>query len=376
MKILFTSIHEPDPIIGGIERVTDSLINQFINDGLEVEVIVFVKHNSDRPYPVHYLPNPSPDSPENKEFYDNCINEFKPDIIINQCGSWRNYCDLFVTHHTTMISVMHNDPLYVYHSYASYLRNQGLHKYLPFLPYLKWRYKKEREKHTQWLVENNDKVVLLSRKHKNTFPCLSNKSVCVIPNPTDNFSDSKLPPAGKKKQIIFVGRLKCLEKAPQELIKAFAYVENKHPDWQLLIIGDGEDKEKLKSLSSHLKLNNIEFLGYKDSAPYYQDASVLCMTSVTEGFGMVLIEAMAHKCVPIAYNSFPSASEIIDNGVTGLLAKPRDHRDLAKKICYLIEHPQERFRMAEAAYKKAREKYHVDAIANQWRLLFNTLEKH
>ena len=61
------------------------------------------------------------------------------------------------------------------------------------------------------------------------------------------------------------------------------------PEWNLKIIGDGPDKKKLEYMSR--RLDRISFLGFQNPEPYYREASILCMTSNHEGFGMVLIES-------------------------------------------------------------------------------------
>lgn len=67
------------------------------------------------------------------------------------------------------------------------------------------------------------------------------------------------------------------------------------PDWHLDIVGDGPDAAALKELAERLRLSNVSFEGFRNPAPYYRRASIFCMTSTFEGFGLVLPEAHAAR---------------------------------------------------------------------------------
>ena len=77
-------------------------------------------------------------------------------------------------------------------------------------------------------------------------------------------------------------------------------------------------------------MERIEFAGFKNPVPYYQESSIFCMTSNHEGWGLVLTEAMQYGCVPIAFDSFESIHEIIQNKENGFLVKPFQIQEYVK----------------------------------------------
>lgn len=111
-------------------------------------------------------------------------------------------------------------------------------------------------------------------------------------------------------------------------------VEKACPGWHLDIVGDGPDAELLKDSAQKLGLSRIVFHGFQNPGPYYSRASIFCMTSTFEGFGLVLVEAMQHGCVPIAFDSYPAVRDIISHGENGILIPP-----FRKKITQTLSWP-------------------------------------
>ena len=109
-----------------------------------------------------------------------------------------------------------------------------------------------------------------------------------------------------KKQIISVGRLDKIKRF-DDLIDIFNKFQKKHPDWCLHIIGDGPEKEELQNKVNELNLNNkITFCGTMLSDELeteYMNSSVFAMTSDSESFGLVLVEAASYGLPLIAFNS-------------------------------------------------------------------------
>ena len=110
-----------------------------------------------------------------------------------------------------------------------------------------------------------------------------------------------------------------------------------NPDWRLNIIGDGNDRTRLESLSRKLKLRNITFAGRQDPQPFYMRAKILLLTSNHEGTPMVIQEAMSYGVVPVVMDSFSAASDMITDGYNGLLTKAFSIKKMAKAVNDLIE---------------------------------------
>ncbi len=88
-------------------------------------------------------------------------------------------------------------------------------------------------------------------------------------------------------------------------------------------------RERMEYLAQGIP--NIRFVGYQDPLPYQLESSISCMTSLYEGWGMVLTEAMQCGAVPIAFNSFASVTDVIDHGRNGILVKPFSIKQYEKK---------------------------------------------
>ena len=106
----------------------------------------------------------------------------------------------------------------------------------------------------------------------------------------------------REKTLVYIGRLSKWDKRIDRLLKIWKTVQHDHPDWSLEILGDGPEKENLENLAKKLKLSNYHFRGFVNIKDYLPKASVLAMTSSSEGFPMVILEAANYGVVPIAYN--------------------------------------------------------------------------
>ena len=112
--------------------------------------------------------------------------------------------------------------------------------------------------------------------------------------------------------------------------------DRSHPDWQLKILGDGPHLEVAKRIAHDLHLSNYSFEGRVNPDSYYASAEILCVTSSHESFSLVLLEALQHGVIPIANNSFYTASEILDGGKYGILTAPFNISNFTSKLDLLI----------------------------------------
>ena len=145
----------------------------------------------------------------------------------------------------------------------------------------------------------------------------------------------------------------------------------RHPDWELYIMGGG-NIEYFKNIVKAHNIPNVHFTGFCNPYEYYKDSSILCMTSSTEGWGMVLVEAQIFGCVPIAYNSYSSLGEIITDGANGYTIPAFDKKKFTEQLEYLMEHDIERENMI-AVCQDSVKRYDARIIAQQWMELFKNL---
>ena len=170
------------------------------------------------------------------------------------------------------------------------------------------------------------------------------------------------------KRLVSVGRLSH-EKGYLDLLKIYKQLVHDHPDWCLDIIGDGEEREKLEeyikdnNLSDKITLHGFQNKDYIDEILH--KSSIYLMTSYTESFGIVLIEAMSHGVPCVAFDSAEGAREIIQSGNNGYLVKHRNFDAYVLKIKSLIEKKEERIRIGKLARESVKQ-YTGDKVSSEW----------
>lgn len=200
-----------------------------------------------------------------------------------------------------------------------------------------------------------------------------NKHVSVIPNPLFCYPERTDDVAKLPNRIISVGRLNA-QKRLDRLIEAFSYIADKHKEWYIEIFGEGTEKEALEKQIKVLGLEKRITINPPTDFIFdeYKKAQMLVLSSESEGFGLVLIEAMACGTPCISFDCPPGPSEIIDNKVTGLLARNGDTQDLAEKMDWLITHDSERQEMGRKA-RIASRRYEPASILKEWEKAYTSI---
>lgn len=178
----------------------------------------------------------------------------------------------------------------------------------------------------------------------------------------------------KKKEIIYVGRLSYADKRVDRLLDIWKNIQINFPDWILRIIGDGPEKVNLESKVISEGVKNVFFEGYKENvSSYYENASIICMTSSFEGWPLVLGEAQSYGVVPVAFNCSAGVEDILSpDGINGVLVPPFDMELYAKELSRLMNNEAERVKIAKAALLKSKE-YSLDVVGQKWLNLFSSL---
>ena len=216
-----------------------------------------------------------------------------------------------------------------------------------------------------------DRLVVLTEKSKASWPELSN--VEVIPDPLPFQVDAKSDLHAKR--IITIGRY-AYQKGYDMLLRAWAEIEKKYPDWQLAIYGMG-DQDPLRNQIRELGLDadRCSLNGpVNDVIKEYQNSSVFVLPSRFEGFGLVIIEAMSCGVPVVAFNCPMGPDEIISDGEDGFLVPVGDIRALAEKLQTLMQNQELRMKFSETSYRNSG-RYRIDKISNQWIQLFTQLSE-
>lgn len=173
------------------------------------------------------------------------------------------------------------------------------------------------------------------------------------------------------KTIITAGRLHP-DKDQKTLLKAFKTVKEGHDDIQLFILGEGELEKHLKQLSLELNIgDSVHFAGFQHNPyAYFKYADLFVLSSVREGFGHVLTEAMATGTPVVSTKARPGAEEVLAYGEYGYMCEPSDAAALAAGINHIFAlSDSEREDIIEKSLKRA-EEFHVNKITRQYEQMF------
>lgn len=400
-KVLFIIKNEVLETAGGVERVTNVIINQLSLMGIKVHIVYtgIKKITSEEVHKninVAYLPNPkSVNSVQNVAFLREYLDLNNVDIIINQGASdaVNTILSLIKTERVRIISTIHTSP----HSPQTNFENQlealrgrgiiaatklSLKKI--FSGFYQKKYFEEYLRQLKALYAASDKIIVLSdgfiEPFLNIIQPEDRLKIKAINNPApfqNQLVDSLV--SEKENIILSVSRLEYSSKRLDHLLEIWGAIESRHQDWRLILVGgpsenDTEGPEiselkRLKKIVRKKRLERVTFAGRQDPKQYYQISKIFAMTSSNEGWGMTLVEAQQFACVPIAFDSFTSLNEIIHHGHNGFIVPYADISCFATLMDDLISHPDVLNKMAEASRDYVN-KFSAEKIGGDWLSLF------
>ena len=383
MNILF--YQHQYPAFGGIETVTTMLANAFAADGHNVAIVSFIhKDGTDllerlnKRVAWHELPDENINSNENCKAFVKILVRFKPDKIIFQ-DSYANIQHLLFAALAAWRGTSCGHPVVVEHSEPRFsiarrlkplVAKECIKRIILFFltPISLWRRFRYESHRRRDLFDHADFYVILSKNYADRIRQLVGRKrlskLKAIPNPTEK-SPYALDVKSKKNQLLFVGSL-IPTKGVHRLLEAWNIISRRHGDWELVIVGDGCERPRLEAMVAGANIPNVRFEGFRrNPAPYYRDASIFVMSSDFEGWPMVLGEAMQQGCVPVVYDSFAAASDIIDDGINGRVMRHFRVKSFVAAIEELMNDADMRNRMAHSAHDKAC-RYSIENIKNEW----------
>jgi len=190
------------------------------------------------------------------------------------------------------------------------------------------------------LVYNNAKVcIAASNKIKEYFESINCENIAIIPNGIDLKRFENLDKQKNKTKLGLKNEFVIMTIARLEKVKGIEYlikaVKSLSIDYKLLIIGDGSERASLENLSKQLGLKkNIQFLGQTENnkiPEYLSTADCFVLPSISEGFGIVILEAMAAK-VPVIGTKTGGMLDLIENEKTGILVDTKKPEQIKQAI--------------------------------------------
>lgn len=374
MNIMFIAYSEMIPYHGGIQRVTSIIANELKQREHNVYYLCATsKQNTDNvaEYPISlYLDKPFEIAFDEgtKKLYLSYLEKYEIDVVVLQYPLL-NKSSFFLKNtpqYIPLISCLHIQPFF----YRK-IRNSSDFIKFPFYYLRELFYIRNTYHFSTRLCLLSERFI--PRIQSRAFLVKKDK-LCSINNP-NTFNEVSDDLSKKEDAILFVGRLTRNQKNIEDFISMWSILQKQKPAWKAYIVGDGPERQNLERFANSLSCKNLFFEGNrKNVAEYYEKSKFICLTSSYEGWGMVLTEGMAYGCIPVAYGTYESVYDIIDDGECGFVTKAYSPQDMAEAILTLIDNPK---RMNDFL-KKAKEKikcFSSDVIADKWEELFNEVVK-
>jgi glycosyltransferase involved in cell wall biosynthesis len=283
----------------------------------------------------------------------NQIEVLKPDVLIVVDNGWKGFFLPFFLRKMNVKIVFEQHGFRFYEAIELKLSFFEKHK-LSFL-----------NRVTNYTMSFVDAMVVLTESSKKQWKV---KSVHAIPNPLwiENPTLNTL----ENKAVISVGRQEFV-KGYDLLLHIWEKINLKYPDWKLHIYSDYNPVLKLNELAQELNLQNSVVFHEPtlEIEKVYTTASIYLMTSRHEGFGMVLLEALASGLPCVAFDCPTGPATLIQNNFNGYLIKPFDLDNYTEKVITLIEDTELRRKFGENG-KQSTQKYQLSVIMEQWHQLF------
>lgn len=189
--------------------------------------------------------------------------------------------------------------------------------------------------------ERFDALVLLTERQRADVTALlaDPGNLAVVPNAAalpagsgavDAVADDAARPPASAAVVANLTKRKRVDHA----VRAIRLARDAGTPAQLTVVGDGPELDRLREVAGQLGVDGVvEFTGHRpDAAEAFAAASVALLTSTSEGAPLVLLEAMARGCIPIAYDIAYGPADLIEHGVNGFLVPPGDEAELARTI--------------------------------------------
>lgn len=180
-------------------------------------------------------------------------------------------------------------------------------------------------------------------------------------------------------KALIVGTLARLSKQKGiiYLLEAVVIILEKVPNTHFLIVGDGPLRNELQDFTEDLGISeNIHFLKFRmDCERLLKIMDIFVLSSIDEGLPMALLEAMATK-IPVVVTTVGSISNVIKNNENGCLVEPRNSKELAEKIIYLLNNEQKRKELSEKAFKTVVNNYSSDAMCKEYLKIYDEVLKN
>ena len=329
---------------GGSERVMSLLANTFAQKGYEVEIVCINKHlvfyPIDEKVKVWFAEDEvkSPSILKKVLWLRNHIKNDRPDVVI--AFMLEVYCVTLASLIGVSVPVISSERIDP-HFFG---RAKGL---------LRWL-----------LLRRTTHLVVQTVRIKDFYSAKLQSRTTIIPNPVTDKVFS-LTPTLKQKRIIAVGRLAYQKNYPM-MFRAFAKVHHDFPDWQLVVYGNGPQKDEIRGVIERLGMEGHIILAGKSDhvVEEMNKSSLFVMSSDYEGMSNALLDAV---CVglPVISTDVSGARDLITEGVNGYIVPVGNERALTLALSSMLSSPEKMDEMGRQS-KALAPRFREEQIVGQW----------
>ena len=215
-------------------------------------------------------------------------------------------------------------------------------------------------------VVANSQAAAASLRHEG----VAADKIVVIPNGIDPTLFGQREYRVRPRTIAMVACLRE-EKRVDVLLDAAPLILARHPEADILIVGDGDCRAELEARArTNQVADRVRFLGHRDDVPaVLAGADIFVLPSRSEAFPNAIVEAMMSG-LPVVASSVGGIPELVDEGRTGRLVPPGDPVQLAAAVIDVLDHPDDATHMGQTARRRIEEQYSFDRMVHQFEALY------
>lgn len=386
IAIIIEQIYDPNG--GGVQRSTSKLLKIFNEKGHKM--ILICLHNiqmksefQNEDFKTYYVYGKDGGSKLATILQENSI-----DICINQSGYSYNITKFLAGNKpkdTKLINTLRINPLCFYENHKFFAQKYLKDKGLSFLDSKLFHYivlKRHifmQRKEVGYILNKVDAYILLSENFREELLFLVpnaknyNNKISAIGNPFQ-LPESIADFNEKENIILYVGRLEVNQKRIDLLMEIWKRLHQEIPDWSFWIVGEGgnEDEQYMKEFCNKNNLNRVTFFGKQNPIEFYKKSKIFHFTSAFEGFGNVLVESQSYGCVPILFDSYSAAKEIVNDNQDGILIPPFDIDSFVTETIKLTQDNDRLIQMHKNGFENVK-KYSFENTYKKWERVFNDI---